>query len=72
MKVDADVIPKPYDMETSSIDLYSIDEIKKALEDGDFTLANACIILDFFIRYGLTIFDNEEKYNQIISRCIDH
>jgi hypothetical protein len=54
LNVDADGVPKPYDMEASSIDLYSIDEIKKALEDGEFTLANACLKLVLFIWHGMT------------------
>jgi 8-oxo-dGTP pyrophosphatase MutT (NUDIX family) len=68
LKVDAHVVPKPYDMEASDISLYSVDEIKKALDNGEFTPANACLVLDFFIRHGLTTFDNEENYTQIISR----
>jgi 8-oxo-dGTP pyrophosphatase MutT (NUDIX family) len=68
LKVGPDVVPKPYDMEASDISLYSIDETKKALDDGEFTPANACLILDFFIRHGLTTYENEENYNQIITR----
>jgi 8-oxo-dGTP pyrophosphatase MutT (NUDIX family) len=68
MKVGKDVIPAPHDMEASSINLYSVNEIKKALDDGDFTPANACLILDFFIRHGLVTFENEPRYNEIISR----
>ncbi|KAH8748642.1 thiamine pyrophosphokinase-related protein [Diaporthe sp. PMI_573] len=68
MKVGKDVIPTPHDMEASSINLYSVNEIKKALDDGDFTPANACLILDFFIRHGLVTFENEPRYNEIISR----
>ncbi|OAQ97288.1 hypothetical protein LLEC1_00042 [Akanthomyces lecanii] len=52
MKVDENVIPTPFDMEASDISLYSIDEIKKALDDREFTPGNGCLILDFFIRHG--------------------
>ncbi len=68
MKVGSDVVPKPYDMEASDISLYSIDETKKALDAGEFTPANACLILDFFIKHGLTTYENEVNYNQIIIR----
>ncbi|KUJ12398.1 uncharacterized protein LY89DRAFT_738188 [Mollisia scopiformis] len=68
MKVGPEIVPMPYDMEASSIDLFTIDEIKNALDDGEFTPANACLMLDFFIRHGLTTFENEENYTQIISR----
>ena len=68
MKVDASVVPTPFDMEASDISLYTIDEIKKALDDGEFTPGNACLILDFFIRHGLVTYENEENYTQIVSR----
>ena len=68
MKVGSDVVPKPYDMEASDISLYSIAETKKALDDGEFTPANACLIPDFFIRQGFTTYKKEENYNQIITR----
>lgn len=68
MKVGKDVFPTPNDMEASSIELFSVNEIKRALDDGEFTPANACLILDFFIRHGLVTFENEPRYNEIISR----
>lgn len=68
MKVDESVIPTPFDMEASDISLYSVDEIKKALDDGEFTPGNACLILDFFIRHGLVTYENEENYTKIVSR----
>lgn len=68
MKVGKDVIPTPNDMEASKISLYSVKEIKEALDDGEFTPANACLILDFFIRHGLVTFENEPRYNEILSR----
>lgn len=68
MKVGKDVIPTPNDMEASNISLYSVDEIKRSLDDLEFTPANACLMLDFFIRHGLVTFENEPRYNEIISR----
>lgn len=68
MKVGKDVIPSPHDMEASDISLYTVHEIKQALDNGEFTPANACLILDFFIRHGLVTFENEQNYNRIISR----
>lgn len=68
MKVGKDVIPTPNDMEASNISLYSVDEIKRALDDGELTPANACLMLDFFIRHGIVTFENEPRYNEIISR----
>lgn len=68
MKVGRDVIPAPNDMEASSINLYSVSEIKRPLDDGEFTPASACLTLDFFIRHGIVTFENEPRYNAIISR----
>jgi hypothetical protein len=68
LKVGSDVVPEPHDMEASDISLYTIAETKAALDDGEFTPANACLILDFFIRHGLTTYENEENYNQIVTR----
>ncbi len=68
MKVGPDVIPAPHNMEASDISLYTIDEIKKALADGEFTPADACFFLDFFIRHGLMTDENEENYTTIVSR----
>jgi len=68
LKAGPEVVPKPYDMEASDISLYSIEETKRALDAGEFTPANACLILDFFIRHGLVTYENEENYNQIIAR----
>lgn len=68
LKVGPEVVPKPYDGEASDISLYSVAETKRALDNGDFTPANACFILDFFIKHGLITYENEENYNQIITR----
>ena len=63
-----DVVLKPYDMETSDISLYFVVKTKKALDEGEFTLANACLTLDFFIKHGLTTFENEDNQNRVITR----
>ena len=68
LKVGPDVVPKSYDMEASNVSLYSIADTENALGDGEFTPANACLILDLFIKHGLTTYENEENYNEIITR----
>ncbi len=68
MKVGPEVVPKPNDQEAAGFDLYSVEQIKKAIDDGEFSPGNACFYLDFFIRHGLTTFENEENYVQIITR----
>lgn len=68
MKVGPDVKPTPFDHEASDISLYTIDEIKQALNDGEFTPANECLMLDFFIRHGLVTHENEVDYVRINNR----
>lgn len=68
MKVGPDIVPKPHDIEASDISLYSVPEIKNALDQGEFTPINPCYILAFFIRYEIVTFENEPNYTQINSR----
>ena len=68
MKIGNDAIPKPGDNEVESITLFDAEELKKALGNGDFTPANGCIVLDFFVRHGMLTFENEENYIEIVSR----
>jgi hypothetical protein len=68
MKVDSSVVPKPFDNEASDISLFSIEEIKKALDDGENTPGNGWLILDFFIRHDLVTFEDEENYTQTVTR----
>jgi hypothetical protein len=68
MKVGPDVVPKPNDQEAAGFDLYSMDQIKEAIEAGEFSPGNACFYLDFFVRHGLTTYENEENYVKIITR----
>ncbi|OBT74410.1 hypothetical protein VF21_06836 [Pseudogymnoascus sp. 05NY08] len=68
MKVPNDLVPTPGDNEAEEIKLMTVPELKDALAKGEFTPANGCIILDFFIRHGLLTFENEPNYIEIASR----
>ena len=68
MKIPEDIIPKPGDNEAEEIMLLSIDDLKVALGKGEFTPANGCIVLDFFVRHGILNFENEKDYIEIASR----
>jgi 8-oxo-dGTP pyrophosphatase MutT (NUDIX family) len=63
-----DITPVPGDGEAESIILFTIDELKSALAKGDFTPANGCIVLDFFVRHGIITYENEKDYIDIASR----
>lgn len=68
MELPKDVVPTPGDNEAEEIMLMGIEQIKSALEKGEFTPANGCIVLDFFIRHGIINFENEKDYIEISSR----
>ncbi len=68
MKVGTDFIPKPGDNEVESFTLLDVEELRKALGNGEFTPANGCIVLDFFVRHGIINYENEENYIEIASR----
>lgn len=68
MKVSTDVVPIPGDNEAEEITLMDIPRLKEALANGDFTPANGCVVLDFFIRHGLVTFESEPHYIEIASR----
>ena len=69
MKLPNDIVPVPgRDNEAESITLMSVDALKHALETGEFTPANGCIVLDFFVRHGILNFENEPDYIEIAAR----
>lgn len=68
MKVGKGVVLTPHDGEASSIKLYSVDEIKRAPDGGEFSPGNACLVLNFFIRHSIVTYENEPRYNEIIGR----
>ncbi|KAL1303332.1 hypothetical protein AAFC00_006732 [Neodothiora populina] len=68
IKLPQDIIPIPGDGEAEEITLMTVPQLKKALAEGEFTPANGCIVLDFFVRHGVLTFENEPDYIEIASR----
>ena len=68
MKLPNEITPIPGDNEAESITLMSVDEIEETLANGEFTPANGCIVLDFFVRHGILNYENEPAYIEIASR----
>lgn len=62
------VIPVPGDNEAEEIKFLDIIELKKALSSGQFTPANGCVVLDFFVRHDILNFENEPDYIEVASR----
>ena len=68
MKIGAEVIPQPGDNEVEDFYLWTVDEVKKALAEGQFKPNCAAVLLDFFIRHGVLTAENEKDYMEIVSR----
>lgn len=68
MKIPDDLVPVAGDGEAEEIILLSIDDLKTALANGEFTPANGEVVLDFFIRHGILTFENEPNYARIVAR----
>ena len=70
MKLPKDIIPQPYGGKTENFELYSVREVQVALRGGTFTLANGCIVLDFFVRHRIITFENERDFIKIVSTSL--
>lgn len=68
MRIPADLIPVPADGEVGGFVLMSIDQLKEALANCEFTPASGEVVLDFFIGHGILTFENEPDYTKIVSR----
>lgn len=68
MEIGEEVIPKPGDNEVEGFYLWTVDEVKRALEEGQFKPDCAVVLLDFFIRRGILTAENEKDYVEIVSR----
>ncbi|PWY84847.1 thiamine pyrophosphokinase-related protein [Aspergillus heteromorphus CBS 117.55] len=66
--LDAETIPKPCDSEVQEFNLFSIDECKAALANGEFKPNCSVVLLDFFIRHGILTAENEPDYSTILAR----
>ena len=68
MEIGAEVVPKPGDNEVEDFYLWTVDEVKRALAEGQFKPNCAMVLLDFFIRRGILTSENEKDYVEIVSR----
>jgi isopentenyldiphosphate isomerase len=64
----ANVVPKPNDGEVSDFRLWSVEEVKEALANGEFKPSYAPVMIDFFVRHGILNADNEDDYVELVSR----
>lgn len=64
----ADVTPKPHDDEASNFELFTVDQLRTALEDGEFKPGYEPVAIDFLVRHGIIHEGNEKDYAEIVSR----
>jgi 8-oxo-dGTP pyrophosphatase MutT (NUDIX family) len=62
-----DVVPKPSDDEVEGFELMSVEEVKRALRDGEFKPNCAVVLLDFFVRHGILTAE-DRGYVEIVAR----
>ena len=68
LKVAADVVPEPGDSEIEGFSLWALDDLKKAVAEGQFRPSSTLVLLDFFIRHSILTAENENDYVEICSR----
>ena len=68
LKVDANVVPVPGDSEVEEFTLWPLDDLKKAVAEGQFRPSSTLVLLDFFIRHNILTAENESDFVEICSR----
>jgi 8-oxo-dGTP pyrophosphatase MutT (NUDIX family) len=68
LELPEDTIPKPGDDEVEEFYLWSIEEVKQAMQNGEFKPNCALVVLDFLIRHGFLTTENEPNFLEIVSR----
>ncbi|EER24232.1 hydrolase, NUDIX family protein [Coccidioides posadasii C735 delta SOWgp] len=68
LEVDSSVVPKPCDTEVEGFYLWTVDEVKAALANGEFKPNCSVVLIDFFIRHNIITQENEKDYLEIQAR----
>ena len=68
MEVPTDVVPKPNDNEVEEFYLWTVEEVQKAMAEGQIKPNCALVLLDFFVRHGILTAENEPDYVEVVSR----
>lgn len=68
LEVGHSVVPKPADGEVEEFYLWTVEEVQKALSEGQFKPNCAVVLLDFFVRHGILNSENEEHLVEIVAR----
>ena len=68
LELGPDVVPIPNDDEVENFQLWSVEEVQKAIAEDQFKPNCAMVLLDFFVRHGILTPENEKDYVEIVSR----
>ena len=68
IKLNDSIIPKPCDSEVEKFHLFTVEETKQALANGEFKPNCALVLIDFFIRHGIVTPENEPDFLEITAR----
>lgn len=68
LELSEDVTPKPNDDEVEQFYLWTVEEVKEAMRNGEFKPNTALVMLDFFIRHGVLTAETEKDYAEINAR----
>ncbi|KAF2425693.1 hypothetical protein EJ08DRAFT_700237 [Tothia fuscella] len=68
LEMPPDMVPKPNDDEVAEFVLMGIEEVKMAMQGGEFKDNCNLVMIDFFIRHGILTPENERDYVEICQR----
>jgi isopentenyldiphosphate isomerase len=68
LELPKDVVCKPNDSEVECFYLWSVEEVKLHMANGEFKPNCALLMLDFFIRHGILTQENEKDFEEIKRR----
>ena len=68
LEVGTDIHPKPNDDEVEEFYLWTVEDVRAQLGEGNFKPNCALVLIDFFIRHSLVTPEQEPHYAEIVAR----
>ncbi|KAI1780394.1 NUDIX hydrolase domain-like protein [Hypoxylon cercidicola] len=68
LELPGDVVPKPNDDEVEQFYCMTVEEVQKALLNGEFKADSAVVLIEFCIRHGIITADNEKDFIEMNMR----
>ncbi|KAE8131253.1 NUDIX hydrolase domain-like protein [Aspergillus pseudotamarii] len=66
LELDPSMTPEPRDSEVEGFSLYTVEEVLRALKEGQFKPNSAIVIVEFLILHGILRAENEPGYAEIL------